>query len=167
MIATLREDMGLIFRKREGAPLAQVVRCSKVGAKELLRQPLQYLDAAFDGAELALREAADASDEAAGRGATLIEERPALLGQAEREAAAIGRVGRAVDVARLDEPLDRAAGGRSAAPGGLGDLAECRRLMLGDGGQQGAGGAVGTFGEAVVVERFEQCRKTRGDGGGG
>jgi hypothetical protein len=144
-----------------------VVRCSKVGPvfaeTTLLREPLQYLDPAFDSAKLAMRQAAKACDQAARGCSALVKERPALLGQPKCEAAAVGGVGGAVDVAGLDQRFDRAASGRGTSTRSLSDLTERCGFMRRDSRQKRPRGAVGALGLAVVVERFEQRRQARGD----
>ena len=100
----------------------------------------------------ARRSSLPASRAAGGR--RLLKSSRALLGQPQRQAAAIVRVGRALDQPGANQGVDRAADRRRAAPDGRGDLVERRRLVRCDRGQQLAPRALRTFGAGRPPTQF-------------
>ena len=94
------------------------------------------------------------------RGGAAIASRP-VVGQAQREAAAVVGIGLALDQPGADQRIDRAADRRRAALHRVGDLAERRRLVRGDRGEQVALLAHRLGRGGVAAQLLDQPREAR------
>src|SRR5882724_977245 len=122
MIATLRRFIHIFLKSSGGARSAngQLVQ-RNMGAKAAaargpLGAPFEDLDRPFDRAELAVGEPFEPGEQGRSGRRMAVELLAALVGEAEREAAAVVGILHALDQAGADQAVDRAADRRRAAP---------------------------------------------------
>src|SRR4051812_33822093 len=97
------------------------------------REAFKDFKAALQRPHLAVGELADAAFERSVGRRWTVEALPPRIGEPERQATAVFRVGLAIDEPGADQSVDRSADGRSAALHPRGNLIERRRLGLLDG----------------------------------
>jgi hypothetical protein len=97
---------------------------------ELLRQPLQYLETAFERAQLAVRQARQPSFERGVGDRWAGNSLPALLGEPKRKATAVFRIRLAVDQAAADEHVDGTANRGCTAAHACSDFIQRCRFEL-------------------------------------
>lgn len=114
-----------------------MLQCNRFGAR--VRRPLghalQNLDGAFDGPLFGLSEPRQANGQRPAIGLAFVHYLPPIIGEADLQAAAIGRILAAIDQPFLHRQIDCTGKRRGAAIQRFGNIAKRRGLHLGDGHQ--------------------------------
>ena len=133
---------------------------------QLARQPFQYFETAFERTQFAGGQTAQAAFEASVCGGRTGERGVTVIGQAKREAAAVGGIGLTLDQPGANQRVDRAADRRGTALHPGGNLVERRRLLRRDRLEQVAGLAHCLGCGSITAQLFDQPRESRCQGSG-